>query len=266
MSQEKEVYSPDPNSWPYIFSPTFFTSLLLTLCFTLIISRKLAQKFIPEEYSKLGKKRSFCLTLLGSTVHALVVCILTSYLLVTGDLSRNLVFSKSPLGFAIAQISLGYFTGDFIFCLLDEYLRHDIPNLAHHIAGMGSTFWGLYHQGLFMYCGLFLLLFEFSTPFVNLFWVLMIVDRKSTREFGITSIAMVTVFFSCRLAPLYWMWNNLVLTLMDPGSEKAPLYCKVWLVGTFTALTVLNLMWFWKMVKGGLKEISRVRGRNRNSF
>ena len=121
---------------------------------------------------------------------------------------------------------------------------------------MMSTFLALYHQGLFMYLGILLLFFsEISTPFVNLVWILKMLDRKGTCEFRIVSIAMVTVYFSCRLPPLYWLWKILVLTLMTPGSEVAPLYYKVWVVGALTAMSVLNVLWFWKIVKGGIYEI-----------
>ena len=255
LSQEKEVYTPDPNYWPYIFSPTFFIATFLNLLCTLVICPTLGRKFIPEQYSKIGKKQGLFHSLLGSTLNAIVLSILTSYILIKGELSHNLIWSKSPLGFTIIHIALGYFVGDFIFCLWDDYLRHDKAGLVHHITGIVGSFLVLYHQGLFMFFGILLFITEFSTPFVNVFWVLMILDRKGTREFYLTSIVMVTVFFSCRLAPIYWIWKKLIFTLMDPESEIVPLYYKVWTVVTFAAFNVLNVLWFWKMLKGGIKEI-----------
>ena len=264
LAQEEEVYTRDPNSLPYIFSPTFFISFSVFLCCLLVISPQLAQIFIPEQYSKIGKRRGFFLTLLASTLHAIVVLIL--FLVISGHerLSKNLLFTKLPLAFTLTQITLGYMTGDFIFCLWDKFLRQDIARLVHHIVAMICLFLGLYHQGLFMYIGILILFFsEISTPFVNLAWVLKILDQRGTREFCIASIAMVTVYFFGRLVPLYWLWKTLVLTLMTPGSEVAPLYYKVCTVGALTAMSVLNVLWFWKMVKRGINEILKLKKKSK---
>ena len=109
-----------------------------------------------------------------------------------------------------------------------------------------------------MYFAVFLFIFEFSTPVVNVFWVLMILDRRGTREFAITSFVMVIVFFSCRLAPLYFIWKKLIFVLLDPESEVVPLYFKVWTVLVFASFNVLNVTWFWKMLKGGVKEVMKL--------
>ena len=175
----------------------------------------------------------------------------------SGELSHNLIFSRSPLAFTVIKIAFGYFFADFLFCLSDEVLRKDIAGLVHHITGIVGSFLTLYHQGLFMYFAIFLFVSELSTPIVNVFWLLMMLDRRGTREFCITSFAMVIVFFSCRLAPIYFTWKNLIFALMDPESEVVPLYYKIWTAVTFAAFNVLNVMWFWKMLKGGIKEIMK---------
>ena len=54
--------------------------------------------YIPEKYAKLDKKKSFYNTLLSSTIHALIVSSGTGYLLITGGLGNNPVYSKSPFG------------------------------------------------------------------------------------------------------------------------------------------------------------------------
>ena len=100
------------------------------------MSPVIGRKYIPEKYAKLDKKKGFYNTLLSSTIHALIVSSGTGYLLITGGLGNNPVYSKSPFGFAVMQISLGYFLADFIVCLLDKNLRQDFGSLAHHVAGI----------------------------------------------------------------------------------------------------------------------------------
>ena len=109
------------------------------------MSPVIGRKYIPEKYAKLDKKKGFYNTLLSSTIHALIVSSGTGNLLITGGLGNNPVYSKSPLGFAVMQISLDYFLADFIVCLLDKNLRKDFGSLAHHVAGIIGIALGLFY-------------------------------------------------------------------------------------------------------------------------
>ena len=221
------------------------------------MSPAIAQKFIPNEYSKLGKKKSYFLTLPSSTVHAVFVTITTYYLIITGGMS-NMFVSESKLGFFQLQCSLGYFLADFIFCCFDKDLRQDKASLAHHITAMLGAFFALYMQGVLMFVVVVRFISELSTPFLNLFWLLMMLDKKESRLFLITSVAMVITFFLCRVAPMYWLWKVLLTTLLDPRSAIAPLSLRVWSFFTYLIFDVLNIIWFWKMLKGSVKLFMKV--------
>ena len=197
--------------------------------------------------------------MLSSTIHAVVVSSITAYLLVTGGMGNNPVFSKSPIGFAVMQISLGYFASDFIVCLIDKDLRKDKGSLAHHVAGIVGISLGLYHQGKFMYFIVFRLISELSTPFVNLFWILTILNRRDSYLFVFTSLGMLVTFFSCRLAPLYWLWHLLLVTLLDPASAIVAGPLRLWTLFNYITFDILNIYWFWKMVKGAAKKLSSLR-------
>ena len=60
-----------------------------------------------------------------STLHAVLVSLTTLYILATGCMGENRVFSKCWLGFGVMQLSLGYFVADFLNCLLYSELRKD---------------------------------------------------------------------------------------------------------------------------------------------
>ena len=220
------------------------------------------KEIYPRKICQIGKKKGFYNTLLSSTIHALIASSGTGYLLLTGGLGNNPVYSKSPIGFAVMQISLGYVLADFVVCLLDKNFRKDFGSLAHHIAGIISIALGLFYQGKFMFFIIFRLLSELSTPLVNLFWILTMLDRRDSPLFAITSWGMLITFFLYRLAPEYWIWNVLLTALFHPASVIVPVLIRVWVFFNYIAFDILNIFWFWKMLKGAAKQIRKLAKRS----
>ena len=50
---------------------------------------------------------------------------------------------------------------------------------------------------------------------------------------------------------------NLIAVLMDPASTIVLWYVRVWTVVTYVAFDVLNILWFWKMLKGVVKSLRK---------
>ena len=179
---ENHSFTEEPSSWYFIFSRTFYTSFILTLITHLVASPMIAERYIPDVYSKLDKKKGFLISLPGS-------------------MGTNLVYSKSQLGFTVLQLSLGYFVADFVFCCMDSNLRWEKASMIHHMAVIIGVWLVLYFQGRFMFFVIVRYISELSTPVVNTFWVLLILNRKGSTLFLVTSITMVVVFFSVGYFP-----------------------------------------------------------------
>ena len=111
----------------------------------------IAERYIPDVYSKLDKKKGFLISLPGSTLHAVIISFTTCYMLLTGAMGTNLVYSKSQLGFTVLQLSLGYFVADFVFCCMDSNLRWEKASMIHHMAVIIGVWLVLYFQGRFMF-------------------------------------------------------------------------------------------------------------------
>ena len=237
---------------PYLFGWYFRILFILTFISPRVISPWLGRTLIPESYAKLGKYLSLVNTLFMSTLHAVVVSLTTLYILATVCM-ENRVFSKCWLGFATMQLSLGYFVGDFINCLVDAELRKDKANLAHHVVGMIGLYLGLYHQGKFMFFIVYRFVAECSTPFVNMFWLLRLMKKQQSKLFVVNSVLMVTVFFACRIAPIPWHWYKFFWTQMDPAVVLLPWYLRLWTLATYVVFDALNLLWFRKMLNGCIK-------------
>lgn len=248
-----DSYTEEPSSWPFIFAYPMIVGFLVTIFIPLFIAPWVGNTFLPTKYPKLEKKQSLFRSLFASTLHAIVITSIIIYLLWTEALGPTLIFSKSPYGLAVMQFSLGYFIGDTTICLLDKHLRKDKSMLTHHVVGMIGISLSLYCQGRFMFFVLVRELSEFSTPNVNLFCVLMMLDKRESKLFLVNSLLMVATFFLCRIAPFLWVWRDLITALLDPLSVIVPIHLRVWTVMNSIALDALNILWFWKMLRGTIK-------------
>jgi len=251
---EEEVFTKDPSSLPYIFTPAFVVSFIVTLLCPFVVCPLLFPVLIPR-YNSLGETKSHFNTLLSSTIHAVIASSLTIYILVFGVLGTNRVFSKSPLGFTLMQISLGYFVADMFVCLQDPLLRKDIGSMFHHLAGIIGIGLGLYHQGWFAFFIVYRIISELSTPFVNLRWVFYELGPpyKDSFWYYFASFGMVVTFFLCRILVIPWHWYEVLVTITHPSALIVPLVLRVWICVNYIMFDVLNLYWFGKMIRGLVK-------------
>lgn len=251
----EEVFTWDPNTLPYIISPASVTSFITTLLCAYVISPILWSRLLSSKYQALSRKnKNYLNSLLGATIHAVLVSLLTGYILASGELS-NRVFSKSPLGFFTMQISLGYFVADFLVVLVDPDMRKDFGIVVHHIAGLNALSLGLFNHGKFMYFIVYRFIAEVSTPFVHMRWTLHLLDYpKHSFWYLFSSLGMILTFFLSRVLVIPWHWYVLVTVLATPLCvEVIPLFYRAWTCLSYLVLDVLNVFWFSKMVKGALK-------------
>jgi hypothetical protein len=136
------------------------------------------------------------------------------------------------------------------------------------------------------YYGLNFVLYELSTPFLNIHWFLDKFDMTGSTAQLINGILLLASFGGARLIwgsyqswMIYWdiwqAWNNQAPLTADcvkyayASALETPTVCRTltgWLallyVGGNTALTCLNFFWYWKMIaavrkrfvpKGGTK-------------
>ena len=246
----------EPSSWDYIVTPAFLTSLILSIILPKLMVPLF--KMVEPRYKNLpAKQLTHFNTLSSSTLHAVISSALAVYLLWSGLMEPNRVFSKTPLGFTAMQISYGYFIGDFIVSLFDPVLRSDAGSILHHIAGIVSITLGLFYQGKLMFYIVYRLISELSTPFVNLWWYHHQLGYKEGFGYLFASVVMVLSFLLVRIVPIPWHWYSLVQTLQIPQcSVVVPFHWRMYIVGVYILFDVLNVYWFYKMIKGALKLLS----------
>ena len=262
MEEEKEVFLYEPSIWPFFITPTFLISFLAALLIPYLVSPPFWSLLLPTNKNP-PRSNMFFHTILTSTIHAIVSSILTFYLIGFGLMGTNRVFSKSSLGFATIQISLGYFFGDLIVGLLDPKLRMDTLGLIHHVAGIVGLSFCLFYQGKFMFFVIYRLIAECSTPFINLRHILSDLEEKDGVPYIFVGIGMLVTFVVCRIIVIPWHWYEILkVVVTEEAIVLVPLFFRVGLVGNYLIFDILNVYWCYKIVRGAVKLIKTKRKSN----
>jgi len=141
---------------------------------------------------------------------------------------------------------IGYLINDTIKLLKHSGMTPDF--LFHHILGIVFTPYIIinnYH--VLMIC--YHIIFEVSTPFLNLCWYMIKLDQKNTKQFKFAMYTFVTLFFVCRILlniPMFWSlysnWHEVM---------KLPLFARYYLCVYILPLG-LNIYWFKKIINQAL--------------
>lgn len=223
----------------------YFGKLFFGTNYTLITNRKL--------------KLNFDIHMIAM-VQALISIAFCVPLLWTGSKGIHAIDAREPVLFGydythgfLSAITVGYFTWDLVVCVL----HFDLFGFEFLLHAFASWFvFNTFMVPIFQYWAPRFLIFELSSPFVNINWFIANSKAKSgwlasTKVNVINGITLMVTFFSTRivwgfwavylaLSYIYQSWD--VMTL----AEKAVCSC---VVGLNLSLDVLNLVWFLKMVK-----------------
>ncbi len=228
-------------------------SFIVTSTLTLGVSPILFSLLLtPRRKIIVGDKLSYLHTILASSIHAILVTIINGYILFNGELSVDPAVSTSSIATSTIQMSLGYTIADFIICLIDQHMRKDKGMILHHLAMIAGLGAGLYYR-VFNFYIIFRSLSEFSTPFVNFWWVLHNLKIEGHTRYATASILMVLAFFVCRIAVIPGINYKLHMSIWSPSGRQFQWYVNVYTVINFIVFDFLNLFWFYKMLMGAYK-------------
>ena len=241
----------------------FYTGFgfILTLLCGLLITPAATPVIVPK-YKDLDKhKKAYLDTLFGSTIHAVILAVVTTYLLLFDKFGEEYIFSQSAVGRALLRFSLGYFCADAILIMLDSKMRGDTLSVIHHALGVFGIWLGVYYDGSAMYWVVYRFISESSTPFVNaLHWMNAIGYPKRSPVFIANSLLLVAVFYSCRILLIPYHWYGLYyFVYLDPSVTIIwPIIIQYWVVITFILFDALNVIWAYKLTKGGCRVVKQL--------
>ncbi|PWN48961.1 DUF887-domain-containing protein [Violaceomyces palustris] len=243
--------------------PTVIRSLLIWVSLQLL-SSGLSPILFPKTYPKLKK-----LTRISWDVHfvALVhACVITPLaariwwkIRQEGGLSGQHPLAVDRLyGYdretaQVYAIALGYFIWDSFISI-----KYDGPGfIAHGLVAFTAML--LVFYPVFMYDGLGFLLWELSTPFLNIHWFLDKCGKTGSTAQLVNAIFLLSSYVGARLTfGLYNSigWFRFVVFPATPHSPPLPKYIAIfYMVGNVT-LNCLNFFWFRAMVRAVQKRFT----------
>lgn len=261
-----EKYRPFPEN-PTNLIEAHWHEIAASFAFYFVVqnfTRPVAKAFMKDKYTLLSKgvQADF-----DVHVTSMVQCVVSIVLLVIhlgnphfqnrlNDPVGSLL-GTTPFGAMTCAVTTGYFIWDLYVCL--RYYSIFGPGfLFHAIAAMFA-----FACGFIPYCqpwaGAFLT-FELSTPFVNLNWFASHLPAGTFSEkfIVINGLSLIIVFFFVRIVwGLYAISQMAVdmLSSLDQVNKLVPLV----ILSTNSLLNVLNVYWFYKMIRIAKKKARGVK-------
>ncbi|MFM2392648.1 MAG: hypothetical protein RLZZ546_625 [Bacteroidota bacterium] len=183
-------------------------------------------------------------TKIVSSIHAFVTFVLSlyylGYLLLNKDINSILqIENKDDFFQNLCCYSSAFFICDIMLCLI-LYKENGPLFIIHAFSGFIGTMYGSLLNESHTFIAL-LFLWEGSTPFLNLRWILMEYGFKDTKLFKITNIILAVLFIIFRI--LIGIPVTLYVLHLLYHHEKLPLFVRVAMISACISTIFLNLNW-----------------------
>eukprot|EP00249_Psilotum_nudum_P010192 c22392_g1_i2 orf=349-1155(-) len=248
-----------------VFAEPFlwFTSVLLGIL-TCKIVYNVMQALSPvysKSYRKLSKLQKIEWDNRGfSTFHAILVSVIGAKLLCFSDFFSDdapfgpVIFRSTIFSQSMAGVSIGYFLSDLGMIVWFYPALGGAEYVLHHLLSAASLALSLYsgHAQIYIYIVLFS---EITTPFVNLRWYLSVSGLKNSKLYIINGVLLFFGWLMARVLLFVYLFFHIYLHY-DQVREIFPLGFYA-LIIVSPSLTVMNLYWLYKIVRGMIRMLSK---------
>ncbi|WFD29658.1 hypothetical protein MSPP1_000668 [Malassezia sp. CBS 17886] len=226
--------------------PTMLRGVLLWWSLQLLCAG-LLPRVMPERFANMPQRtRVQWYIHIISFFHACFVSSLGLYYLFTLPADADVKWGHD---YGIGQmyaISFGYFVWDVVMCFLYEGPSF----VVHGVLGMISC--TLVFVPFIMLEGLSVVIWELSTPFLDIHWLLDRLDKKGTRIQFVNAVALLVTYVGVRLVYGVYFTVRFIPTLWLPDgahSRVIPLGFKLFYTFGLIAMDSLNYYWFIRMLR-----------------
>lgn len=244
--------------------PTLIRSTLLWFVIQ-TLSSKVSPLVFPKTFRNFNRKTRTSWDIhVVSMVHATVIVPLAARVWWKARQANSLGFKTHPLAIdrlygydwetaQVYSIAQGYFIWDSIISIL-----HEGPGfIAHGLVAL-IAFTLVYHP-IFMYDGMGFLLWELSTPFLNIHWFLDKLGKTGSTAQLVNAVFLLSTYIGARLT--FGMYNSasffkFVVAPSKPHHPPIPTHLKAFYLTGNVILNSLNFFWFRAMVRAVLKRFS----------
>ncbi|KAI4387286.1 hypothetical protein MLD38_005129 [Melastoma candidum] len=195
-----------------------------------------------------------------STVHAIFITAMSLYLVFwsgffgddrTGGLP---VFRSSSLSSSALGISLGYFLTDLAMIFWLYPSLGGFEYVIHHLLSMSALLYAILMKEGQLYTFM-VLISECTTPGINLRWYLDTAGKKRSKAYVINGVLMFFAWLGARILLFVYLFYHLFMHLDQ--IEQITTYGKCLLFMVPCVLSVMNTMWFMKIIKGLVKTLAK---------
>ncbi|TCD63548.1 hypothetical protein EIP91_005294 [Steccherinum ochraceum] len=228
---------------PDHFSTLAYTAFFYTFLH-IVVAPTLSPIVAPVSYAKLkGRRgRNNWHIHLVSFVNAILLSYLSFISLHHPELEEDKTFGWHESIGVLDAVAVGYFFWEFV----DAVWNYTDFGFVLH--GLICTI--LYTMTFRPFLGYYsprFLLWELSTPFLNIHWLLDKLDLTGSIYQYVNGILLLGVFFGVRLVYGIWMSSEFFVTLFNVRNEINTFYLVALAIGN-TVLNGLNIFWFYKMI------------------
>ncbi|TPX71104.1 hypothetical protein SpCBS45565_g01328 [Spizellomyces sp. 'palustris'] len=180
-----------------------------------------------------------------SSVHAVAICFLAFPIFGEPTLQKDKVYGYAPYAGDVYAIATGYFLWDTIICLY-YIAQFGVGFALHGLACL--TVFGLCFRPFLMYFGAVFLMFELSTPFLNIHWFCDKTSRTGTKLQLVNGMILLIVFFVARICFGFYSSADFFVTVYHRRHEIPIVNIAVYSIANIL-LNALNVHWFSKMIR-----------------
>ncbi|KAL8688299.1 MAG: hypothetical protein Q9218_005759 [Villophora microphyllina] len=171
---------------------------------------------------------------------------------------RGRVWGYTGAGGMVQGFATGYFAWDLMASIKDVNV-HGWGALFHALSALAVSMMGF--RPFVNYYGVNFILYELSTPFLNIHWWLDKAGMTGSTLQLVNGITLLTTFSGSRLVwgtyQNYRMYRDIWRAIGTPGDLPVPTWLAMGYVFSTTVLSVLNFYWFGKMVQTVAKRFER---------
>ncbi|KAM7497679.1 hypothetical protein LguiA_022093 [Lonicera macranthoides] len=195
-----------------------------------------------------------------STVHAIFMTIASMYFAFWSDLfsdnqhDRLLIFRCSPMSTFVLGVSVGYFLSDLGMIFWFYPSLGGTEYVVHHLLSMVSVTYAMLTGEGQLYTFM-VLISETTTPGINLRWYLDAAGMKRSRAYLINGVLIFLTWLVARILLFMYLFYH-IYTHYDQVKQMQT-FGFLLVVIVPSVLSLMNLMWFGKIIKGVKKTIAK---------
>lgn len=195
-----------------------------------------------------------------STVHAIFITAVSLYFVFWSDLYTDyerpglITFRNSSLSTMALGISVGYFITDLGMIFWFYPSLGGLEYVIHHAISLSAVAYSMLTGEGQLYTFM-VLISETTTPGINLRWYLDTAGMKRSRAYLINGVVIFLSWLVARILLFVYMFYHVylhidqVMQLHDFG--------KLLVFGVPVVLSIMNLMWFGKIIMGLRKTLAK---------